>query len=283
MLVSHGRSLSELVKLKFPPLSSPSQNTAFAPSCGPDRPNVNSISKLTSRQHRGLFLTYHPDHALTHHRFSGTLFHASYIKVSPESNDSHWTLETRGVKDVTSSASLVLLIRLGTLDTGSKSIEEQFQRVSKILAEVPLGRANRESVLGKMKEGEGNPVLDGYDCIVWSKDALTALTNEGLIDLGGKHAGMLLHPSMISCRHFFFFFPFGCSLPSYKFIEINGPTNTNSSQTISWPLPVLWPVLQMRSLWSVSTSVDSRLLTYIPDHLTTSLSPKLIHTVILSI
>lgn len=82
------------------------------------------------------------------------------------------------------------MIRLGTLNSDSKSIHEQFKHVSEIIKRVPLGRENRESVLGMMKPGEGNPVLDGYDCIVWTKDALAALAEEGLVDLGGRNSGM---------------------------------------------------------------------------------------------
>jgi hypothetical protein len=154
-------------------------------------PSLFRAPPLTSKQHRGLFLTHQPDDLRADSRFSGTLFHASYVKVSPDADVSKWVLETRGVKDVTSSASLVLMIRLGTLDPSSsgRSIQEQFNRVSEILATVPLGRQAREAVLGKLGEGEGNPVLDGYDCIVWSKDAMTALAKDGLIDLGARSSG----------------------------------------------------------------------------------------------
>lgn len=167
--------------------------------------NRNSIScsALTFLQHRGLFLTHHPDHPLSDYRFSGTLFHASYIPIANPPRDqpqaSEWVLETRGVKDVTTSASLVLMIRLGTLSSCNKSIQEQFEHVSAIIARVPLGRENRETVLGKMKPGEGNPVLDGYDCIVWTKDALAALAEERLVDLGGRNSGMCYSACFSRC------------------------------------------------------------------------------------
>jgi hypothetical protein len=112
-------------------------------------------------------LTNPPGEALADTRYSGTLFHASYAPLADDPKKSTWTLEQRPVRDVTSSASLCLVFRLGALDTSVRSIDEQVARVSEVLGEVPLGRQDREQRLGPLKEGEGNPVLAGYDCIVW--------------------------------------------------------------------------------------------------------------------
>jgi hypothetical protein len=57
-----------------------------------------------------------------------------------------------------------------------------------VLDSVPLGKENRERELGPK---HGNPALGGYDCVVWTVDALAALDKAGLIDLGGKTAGKL--------------------------------------------------------------------------------------------
>jgi hypothetical protein len=57
-----------------------------------------------------------------------------------------------------------------------------------VLDSVPLGKENRERELGPK---QGNPALGGYDCVVWTVDALAALDKAGLINLGGKTAGKL--------------------------------------------------------------------------------------------
>jgi hypothetical protein len=57
-----------------------------------------------------------------------------------------------------------------------------------VLNSVPLGKENRERELGPK---QGNPALGGYDCVVWTVDALAALDRAGLIDLRGKTAGKL--------------------------------------------------------------------------------------------
>jgi hypothetical protein len=62
------------------------------------------------------------------------------------------------------------------------------EQVHKVLDSVPLGKENRERELGPKK---GNPALGGYDCVVWTVDAMAALEKAGLIDLGDKTAGKL--------------------------------------------------------------------------------------------
>jgi hypothetical protein len=150
--------------------------------------------KLTCHQHRGLFLTHPPLQILpdASFNFSGTLFHAAYT-------DSTWTLDQRAVRDVSTSQSLVLLYRLGTLDPTLAPISAQFSRIREILESVPLGKEAREKELGPKK---GNAVLGGYDCIIWTTDAVAALVREGVIDFGGRSVGMsslsvLTSPSFI--------------------------------------------------------------------------------------
>ncbi|KAE9367233.1 hypothetical protein N431DRAFT_472237 [Stipitochalara longipes BDJ] len=130
--------------------------------------------------HRGLFLTHPPLHTPTESdtsfNFSGTLFHAAYAA-------STWNLDQRAVRDVSTSHSLVLLYRLGTLDPSLAPIADQFSRIREILASVPLGKEARERELGPKK---GNEVLGGYDCIIWTTDAVAALAREGVVDFGGR-------------------------------------------------------------------------------------------------
>jgi hypothetical protein len=99
------------------------------------------------------------------------------------------------VKDVSTSHSLVLLYRIGTLDSTKSSIDTQFQCIRRVLDAVPLGRENRERKIGPLEEGEGNQVLDGYDCVIWTKDALSALADAGLIDLHGQTANHIMSQS----------------------------------------------------------------------------------------
>jgi hypothetical protein len=133
------------------------------------------------QQHRGLFLTHPPLQVLpdASFNFSGTLFHASYV-------DSTWNLDQRAVRDVSTSQSLVLLYRLGTLDPSIAPISAQFSRIREILEAVPLGKEARERELGPKK---GNEVLGGYDCVIWTSDAVAALVREGVVDFGGRSVG----------------------------------------------------------------------------------------------
>lgn len=95
------------------------------------------------------------------------------------------------MKDVSSAHSLVLLYRIGTLDTTHHTIDDQIQSIRDVLESVPLGRSNREQTLGPLKENEGNKVLGGYDCVIWTRDAVAALADAGLINSSGKCAGEL--------------------------------------------------------------------------------------------
>ena len=100
------------------------------------------------------------------------------------------------MNDVSTATTLVLLFRIGTLDPNSElgSIEEQCRHIRSVLDDVPLGRQNRESQLGPLAAGQGNPVLDGYDCVIWTIDAMDALARANIISFerlkctdGGKH------------------------------------------------------------------------------------------------
>ncbi|KAG4422607.1 hypothetical protein IFR04_004228 [Cadophora malorum] len=134
--------------------------------------------------HRGIFLTHPPAVADASHRYSGTLLHASYAPPpdAPQS-PATWFLEERPVNDVSTATTLVLLFRIGTLDPNSElgSIEEQCRHIRSVLDDVPLGRQNRESQLGPLAAGQGNPVLDGYDCVIWTIDAMDALARANII------------------------------------------------------------------------------------------------------
>jgi hypothetical protein len=79
-----------------------------------------------------------------------------------------------------------LLYRLGTLDPSIAPISAQFSRIREILEAVPLGKEARERELGPKK---GNVVLGGYDCVIWTSDAVAALVREGVVDFGGRSVG----------------------------------------------------------------------------------------------
>lgn len=162
---------------------------------------------LTVSQHRGIFLTYPPsasDPAL----FSGTLFHASYINhPSP-----HWILESREVKDLSISKSLVLLYRIASYSRLDMMVTSEL--IGDVLRSVPLGKEARSKVIpGEVK---GNAALGGYDCVIvstlasipamnrvlgtndrltyegkWTNDALEALIKAGLADFRDKGVGKL--------------------------------------------------------------------------------------------
>jgi hypothetical protein len=135
-------------------------------------------------------LTHPPLRTIPDPSFSGTLFHASYT-------DSVWILDQRAVKDVSTSQSLVLLYRIGTLDPSLAPIEHQFDRIREVLEKVPLGKEAREKELGPKK---GNEVLGGYDCVIWTCDAITALVKAGMIDFGARSVGMI--PAVIFLKSF---------------------------------------------------------------------------------
>ncbi|CZT12242.1 uncharacterized protein RAG0_16136 [Rhynchosporium agropyri] len=137
--------------------------------------------------HRGIFLSNPPTVTDVPHRCSGSLHHATYAipTDAPPGSPRSWFPEERPVNDISTATTLVLLYRLGTLDPNSKlgSIEDQCSQIRTVLNSVPLGRKNRESQLGPLAEGEGNPVLDGYDCIIWTIDAMNALAKANLISM----------------------------------------------------------------------------------------------------
>ncbi|KAI9055068.1 hypothetical protein LZ554_000033 [Drepanopeziza brunnea f. sp. 'monogermtubi'] len=144
--------------------------------------------------HRALFLT-EPRHTSDNSlNVSGTLFHASYDRPSgtPEGTSKIWQLEQKPSRDVSAVKSLVLLYKICTLDPARGPIESQCEEIRSIVSRVPLGRQNREAQLGPLAEGEGNPVLDGYDCVIWTVDAIDALAQAGILSLskmGFRNAG----------------------------------------------------------------------------------------------
>ncbi|PBP24995.1 hypothetical protein BUE80_DR004134 [Diplocarpon rosae] len=146
--------------------------------------------------HRAIFLAHPPTTQDQSLQFSGTLFHAAF--TSPEglpNSPRKWVEEVRPVRDVTSSDSLVLLYRIATLDPSRGSVESQCDLIRNVLNRVPLGREKRERILGPLAEGEGNPVLENYDCIIWTVDAMTALADAGIISfahLGFENAARVM-------------------------------------------------------------------------------------------
>jgi hypothetical protein len=95
---------------------------------------------------------------------SGTMYHASYIKVADtEPPQSKWVVETRSVDDLSKSKSLVLLYRIAHY-IGRDMVDFQ-RRFEEVLESVPLGKAERERRIGPCV---GHPKLGGYDCIIVS-------------------------------------------------------------------------------------------------------------------
>lgn len=101
------------------------------------------------------------------------------------------------MRDVSTSQSLVLLYHLGTLSETDDLMSEQFDRITTILKMVPLGRENRERELGPLG-CRGNVVLQGYDCVIWTSDAVKMLVQEGVLDFSGRDSGT--RPSPLICR-----------------------------------------------------------------------------------
>jgi hypothetical protein len=124
-------------------------------------------------------------------------------------------LDQRQVKDVTSSHTLALLYRVATFP--QDEMNEICERVHMVLDSVPLGKENRERELGPK---QGNPALGGYDCVVWTVDALAALDKAGLIDLGGKTAGKLMN--------LFFFRSFGAPRPLLLHSHSSNPRSSHT-------------------------------------------------------
>lgn len=114
-------------------------------------------------------------------------------------------MDERAVKDVTSSQTLVLLYRICTFsDSSSYSVDDQYAAVRAILETIPLGRDNREAQLGALAPEQGNPVLAGYDCIIWVVDALQTLAEAGIFrveDLNMQSAGTLYSILIYCSRH----------------------------------------------------------------------------------
>ncbi|CAL3972046.1 unnamed protein product [Diplocarpon coronariae] len=210
---------------------------AAEPTTNPDPKDIrrNSLyltfnAPQVDDYHRAIFLAHPPSTPDQSLQFSGTLFHAAF--TSPEglqTSPRRWVEEVRPVRDVTSSDSLVLLYRISTLDPNRGSIESQCDLIRNVLSRVPLGRQNRERILGPLAGGEGNPALENYDCIIvrtnfhlksassdltqdpsdilrvmqvtkltgliqskWTTDAMTALADAGIVsfaNLGFENAG----------------------------------------------------------------------------------------------
>ncbi|RDL38782.1 uncharacterized protein BP5553_03122 [Venustampulla echinocandica] len=128
--------------------------------------------------HRGLFLTYPKSTT------SGILVHAIYV-------DSKWGLEKRVTKDISSAKSLVLLYRIHTFDDSTASnVDKQFCDIEQVLERVPMGSEVREN-----KGKKGNPALGGYDCVIWTGDAIRALAREGFVDLRGRSVEQIMDES----------------------------------------------------------------------------------------
>ncbi|KAH7336309.1 hypothetical protein BKA65DRAFT_31641 [Rhexocercosporidium sp. MPI-PUGE-AT-0058] len=137
--------------------------------------------------HRAILCT---NPSIPNNPISGTLFHVEYDTASSSSKpkfvehvrSGKWSFRERPSRDPAGAESLLYVQKIGEIDPCRHG--EVLDAIRDALRDVPVGRENRERVLGRLGVGEGNVVLDGYDCVVWTVDALRELNERGLVRLG---------------------------------------------------------------------------------------------------
>ncbi|KAL2068802.1 hypothetical protein VTL71DRAFT_15140 [Oculimacula yallundae] len=141
----------------------------------------------TDNCHRGILCT---GPSTQNTPISGILFHvendtdpaASKGVYTEYSRSGNWCFRERRSRNPAAVDSLFYVQKIGDIDLSLH--DEVLDRIRKVLTDVPIGKENREAVLGKMGAGEGHPDLDGYDCVTWTTDALRGLDTTGIIRLG---------------------------------------------------------------------------------------------------
>ncbi|KAH9224569.1 hypothetical protein DL95DRAFT_399898 [Leptodontidium sp. 2 PMI_412] len=144
-----------------------------------NRPEVDNC-------HRGILCT---NPSTPNNPISGILFHVEYdTEADPSKNNfteharaGKWSFRERPSRNPAAAQSLLYVQKIGEIDPYKHG--EVLDGIREILKGVPVGRENREVVLGKLREGEGNEVLEGYDCVVWTVDALRVLDERGIVRL----------------------------------------------------------------------------------------------------
>jgi hypothetical protein len=135
----------------------------------PDSIYMTFNAPTVNEYHRGIFVTtsFKPEDAV-----SGTLFHAIYTKGAIQCGKESWHFEQRSVSNINTATSLTLAYRIGKLLGTPEEIAAQVRQLEKILSSVKFEAAPERM------ERLGNVALDGYSCIIWTEDALSALVSE---------------------------------------------------------------------------------------------------------
>lgn len=107
-----------------------------------------------------------------------------------------WSFRERFSRNPAGVKSLLYAQKIGDIDPHSH--DNVLDRIREALREVPLGKGSREATLGRLKIDEGNPDLEGYDCVIWTVDALAKLDELGIFLLGMPAAGKALPLSLLS-------------------------------------------------------------------------------------
>lgn len=88
--------------------------------------------------------------------------------------------------------------------------------------------------------------MGGYDCVIWTADALARLTEAGLVDSGGKSSGMNAFPKLLS---------------GYKraaLLQLRSKLTQYLLQNNSWHTPVPLLDQRMQSQWLAPISAVLR-------------------------
>ncbi|PVH88798.1 hypothetical protein DL98DRAFT_648137 [Cadophora sp. DSE1049] len=186
------------------PLSSPFATLDDKMAASSKAPDLNEISGSTiyltfnrpkvDDCHRGILCT---NPSTPNSPVSGILFHVEHDSATDSSKGNFteharsgkWSFRERTSRNPGAAKSLLYVQKIGSIDPCSHS--EELDKIREALKDVPIGRENRERVLGKLSEGEGNPNLEGYDCVIWTVDALKNLHERGIILLGKDPAVLM--------------------------------------------------------------------------------------------
>lgn len=178
------------------PLSRPGATMDDKMAVSSKAPEPNEISSSTiyltfnrpkvDDCHRGILCT---NPSTPNNPVSGILFHVEHdsaIESSKGNFTEHarsgkWSFRERTSRNPGAAKSLFYAQEIGSIDPCSHG--EELDKIRESLKEVPIGKEDRERLLGQLSKGEGNPNLEGYDCVIWTVDALRKLREKGIIYL----------------------------------------------------------------------------------------------------
>ncbi|CZT08188.1 hypothetical protein WAI453_002207 [Rhynchosporium graminicola] len=154
----------------------------------------------TDNCHRSILCT---NPATQNDPVSGNLFHvendtdpaASKGIFTEYARSGKWSFRERRSRNPAGAESLFYAQKIGNI---APSLHDKvLDKIRKALTDVPIGKENREAKLGKLGKGEGNLDLDGYDCVIWTIDAMRKLSKEGIIKID-EDAAVLMAEARIS-------------------------------------------------------------------------------------